>query len=178
MRSHAFRALAALCATSALMACGESVDVGDFEDGTGGAGGGVGPSSSNASSSGSGSGSTAGTSTSSGPGTGGEGPSPTACESDAECEASELCDPCATSSCPECDDCIAGCVPHACDPGLPAACDMVRPDCGDGRTAVVRDGCYVCVELDTCEPPPAPTVRDVVVPRVRRLHRGVRTACV
>jgi hypothetical protein len=28
---------------------------------------------------------------------------------------------------------------------------MIRPDCGDGRTAVVRDGCYVCVDLDSCE---------------------------
>lgn len=40
MRSHSFAALALLCSTSALAACGESVAVGTFEDGTGGAGGG------------------------------------------------------------------------------------------------------------------------------------------
>ncbi len=40
MRSHSFAALALLFSTSALAACGESVAVGTFEDGTGGAGGG------------------------------------------------------------------------------------------------------------------------------------------
>ena len=35
-----FAVLAVLCATSTLLACGDGVDVGSFEDGSGGAGGG------------------------------------------------------------------------------------------------------------------------------------------
>ncbi len=32
-----------------------------------------------------------------------------------------------------------------------AWCDMVRPECGPGGVGVVRDGCWVCVDMATCE---------------------------
>ena len=74
------------------------------------------------------------------------------CERDAECPANERCDQCATSSCPVCNDCIAACVRHNCptDPG--PNCNQVRPECNPSQVATVRDGCWVCVDLDTCEP--------------------------
>lgn len=34
------------------------------------------------------------------------------CATDADCPAGQRCDPCGTSSCPECEDCIAACVPQ------------------------------------------------------------------
>ncbi len=79
-------------------------------------------------------------------------PPPVRCQVDAECPATDYCDPCAGSSCPECDDCLAGCLPHACETQPEAACDEGRPNCGDGNLAVVRDGCWVCVDRRTCRP--------------------------
>jgi len=76
------------------------------------------------------------------------------CERDADCPADARCDPCGTAACPDCDACAAACTPHRCETALEAACDMERPDCEDGQVAVVRDACWVCVELRTCEPPP------------------------
>jgi len=79
------------------------------------------------------------------------------CETDLSCVAREYCNDCATGSCPGCEDCVAGCVPHEC-PSEPAVdCRMARPDCGEGNVAVARmeDGarsaCWVCVNRSTCE---------------------------
>jgi hypothetical protein len=74
------------------------------------------------------------------------------CEADADCAAEDWCDPCGSSSCPMCEDCIAACAPHGCPTEPEAACDMVRPGCGEEGVAVVRDGCWICVTLGTCEP--------------------------
>lgn len=74
------------------------------------------------------------------------------CGDDGACGPSEICDPCATSSCPECDDCVGGCLAHGCESEETITCRCVRPDCGDERIAVVRDGCWVCVDRETCEP--------------------------
>jgi hypothetical protein len=30
-------------------------------------------------------------------------------------------------------------------------CRCARPDCGDGNTSVIRDGCWVCVNATSCE---------------------------
>lgn len=75
------------------------------------------------------------------------------CRSDADCPAAEECDPCGTSSCPVCDDCVPACVAHGCATAPEPACDMLRPDCANGQVAVVRDGCWLCVDRTTCQPP-------------------------
>ncbi len=82
-------------------------------------------------------------------------PPPPRCAGDAECGPGEWCDECARSSCPECDDCIAACVPHGCATEPQPACDAARPDCPEDQVSVVRDGCWLCVRRDTCQPPPA-----------------------
>ncbi|RME25261.1 MAG: hypothetical protein D6806_08145 [Deltaproteobacteria bacterium] len=74
------------------------------------------------------------------------------CESDYDCMPSAYCDPCATSSCPACDDCVPGCLLHGCSTESQQACDMTRPDCGEGAVAVVKDGCWECVNMDSCDP--------------------------
>lgn len=35
-----------------------------------------------------------------------------ACKSDADCHKNEICDPCGSASCPDCEDCVAACVPQ------------------------------------------------------------------
>lgn len=72
------------------------------------------------------------------------------CARDAGCPADQWCSPCGTSSCPLCDNCIPACVPHGCPTEPVAQCKMVRPDCGEGAVAVVKDGCWVCVDRATC----------------------------
>lgn len=72
------------------------------------------------------------------------------CETDQTCAPTERCDPCATGSCPFCEDCVAGCVVHGCPTETALTCRCARPDCGDGAVAVVRDGCWVCVTLGSC----------------------------
>lgn len=74
------------------------------------------------------------------------------CESDVDCLPGAWCDPCATSSCPGCDDCRAGCLPHGCPTEAEPECRARRPDCGDGRVAVVEEGCWICVDRQSCEP--------------------------
>lgn len=76
---------------------------------------------------------------------------PPSCSSDADCGATEYCDGCATSSCPVCDDCVAGCVPHGCMSEREPICRAERPECGPDGIAIVRDGCWVCVDARTCE---------------------------
>lgn len=73
------------------------------------------------------------------------------CSSDGECDTNEWCDPCAHGSCPVCADCVAACVDSRCATGESATCRMVRPECGDGGTAIVVDGCWLCVDAYTCE---------------------------
>jgi hypothetical protein len=87
-----------------------------------------------------------------------EEPPPPPCEHPSTCDRAEWCDPCATSSCPDCFDCIAACVPHACDdPADLLACRMLRPTCDGDNISIVRDGCWVCVDPNTCEAPAVPT---------------------
>lgn len=76
---------------------------------------------------------------------------PPRCESDAECGATEYCDSCAGSSCPGCDDCVSGCVAHMCPTEREPTCRAMRPECGEDGLAIVRDGCWVCVDARTCE---------------------------
>ena len=39
-----------------------------------------------------------------------------------------------------------------CGDGGPVLCDMIPPDCAEGTILIVRDGCYECVDPETCEP--------------------------
>jgi len=73
------------------------------------------------------------------------------CETDMDCSPETTCDFCGTSSCPYCRDCVAACVPHGCPTEPEALCYMIRPDCGDGGVAVVQEGCWVCVDMTSCE---------------------------
>ena len=75
------------------------------------------------------------------------------CESNSACDPHSWCDPCATSSCPDCDDCVAGCLLHGCPTEDQPQCRMLRPDCVPGQVSVLSDGCWVCVDAQTCEPP-------------------------
>lgn len=77
---------------------------------------------------------------------------PILCDTDAECPNEMWCNPCGTSSCPGCLDCVSACSLHGCGTEPEALCDTVRPECGDGATAIVRDGCWQCVTLDACSP--------------------------
>ncbi len=75
------------------------------------------------------------------------------CATDVDCGAEDWCNACATGSCPFCDDCVSGCVPHGCETEAEPACDAVRPDCGDGEVSVLDGGCWSCVLMTTCSPP-------------------------
>ncbi|MBU1536986.1 hypothetical protein KKF84_16805 [Myxococcota bacterium] len=72
------------------------------------------------------------------------------CVSDLDCGSHEFCSDCATGSCAYCEDCVPGCFPHGCETEPMALCNMPRPECGEGSTAIVKDGCYRCVEIFTC----------------------------
>lgn len=74
------------------------------------------------------------------------------CGTDADCPPTDHCYMCGTSSCPACLDCLDACVPHGCQTEAEADCRMVRPDCGQNAVAVVRDGCWVCVDARSCAP--------------------------
>lgn len=75
-----------------------------------------------------------------------------ACFGDRDCEPTEWCDPCGQSdSCPSCGVCEPTCTKHGCETELEAICDRARPDCGESKTSVIRDGCWVCVNLKTCD---------------------------
>lgn len=54
---------------------------------------------------------------------------------------------------PECSACPAftPACEMRCDTEDVVVCDAVEPDCGDDRILVVRDGCYSCVDPQTCE---------------------------
>jgi len=74
------------------------------------------------------------------------------CEGDVDCGPTDYCAFCATSSCPMCDDCIAACIPHNCETEEELMCYGVREECGDDGVAIIQEGCWECVDLDTCEP--------------------------
>lgn len=73
------------------------------------------------------------------------------CERDAECDIIDYCNPCGTSSCPYCEDCVPACTPHGCPTETVLTCLMERPDCEDDGVAVVEDGCWLCVDLGSCQ---------------------------
>jgi len=63
------------------------------------------------------------------------------------------------------DDCDAevdegSCVtdPTQCDDDIDALCDMEPPTCDAGLLLAVQQGCYVCVDPETCAPPVAPEI--------------------
>lgn len=72
------------------------------------------------------------------------------CRSDIDCDAGAVCDDCATGSCPFCEDCVPGCVDTGCPSDGPLECDATRPECDEGAVAIVRDGCWACVDIETC----------------------------
>jgi hypothetical protein len=72
------------------------------------------------------------------------------CTTDIECATDAWCNDCASSSCDTCDDCIGACEPLGCESESVVTCRCVRPTCGEGGSAIVRDGCWVCVDRDTC----------------------------
>jgi hypothetical protein len=74
------------------------------------------------------------------------------CSKDPDCKITEWCSPCGTSSCPLCDNCLPACAAHGCPTEELALCNTVRPDCGEGNIAIIRDGCWVCVDMVTCVP--------------------------
>lgn len=74
------------------------------------------------------------------------------CQGDISCPMDTYCDPCVSSSCPECEDCVADCVPHQCNTGEVISCPEAQPECGPQTVAVGRDGCWECVDATTCQP--------------------------
>ena len=73
------------------------------------------------------------------------------CTLNSDCPAGSYCDECTGSSCPTCDDCIRGCLP-TCDSETLAECDLERPECGEDEVSIIREGCWLCVDQNTCEP--------------------------
>ena len=71
------------------------------------------------------------------------------CKKDANCKDNEYCNICATSSGPLENDCIAACETHKCTTEENATCDLERIECGE-EFAIVREGCWVCVDSVTC----------------------------
>jgi len=74
------------------------------------------------------------------------------CDNDNACGEGFWCDSCALSSCPSCDDCIAGCRANTCPDLAPLSCRRPRPECGAAYAIVGTDGCWQCVDPVTCEP--------------------------
>lgn len=73
------------------------------------------------------------------------------CTRAADCVAGKRCVPCDTTSCAGCPDCVSSCVPHDCvTEAALVDCTMLRPDCIGEAVSVIKDGCWVCVELATC----------------------------
>jgi hypothetical protein len=73
------------------------------------------------------------------------------CTRNADCVAGDRCAPCDATSCAGCLDCLSSCVPHTCvTEATLVDCAMLRPDCVGDAVSVIRDGCWVCVDLATC----------------------------
>lgn len=75
----------------------------------------------------------------------------TTCGTNNDCPFGSICDPCAGSSCPECDDCVSACR-SVCDSEEEALCNTVQPECDDSQVLIVKDRCWLCVDPNTCEP--------------------------
>jgi hypothetical protein len=73
------------------------------------------------------------------------------CESDLECPEQMFCEGCARGSCPVCLDCRSDCRPLPCGHEGEPVCDESKPECGEGGVAIVKDGCWVCVDPNSCE---------------------------
>ena len=73
------------------------------------------------------------------------------CALNSDCPAGSYCDECTGSSCPNCDDCIPGCLP-ICESEAVAECEIERPTCTEGEVSIIREGCWLCVDQNTCEP--------------------------
>ena len=83
-----------------------------------------------------------------------------ACCPDAQWVADCFCPPGSTIANEEVYDaagCMLGmgctCEPHACSDATEALCDMIPPECAPGEILAVQNGCYACVDPDTCKPP-------------------------
>lgn len=48
-----------------------------------------------------------------------------------------------------------GCEPGTCSDGSELTCKMAEPQCSDGQVLAVINGCYQCLDAETCEPPTA-----------------------
>ena len=81
-----------------------------------------------------------------------EWPIPEPCESNTDCPIGEYCSDCAGSSCPNCEDCLMGCRPQCVSESV-VECEVERPNCDVDQITVIREGCWVCVDESTCEPP-------------------------
>ena len=76
---------------------------------------------------------------------------PRTCETSLDCLPGEVCDECAASSCPGCDDCIPLCS-RWCESEVVPVCNALRPDCAEGFVAIVYNDCWECVTQNSCEP--------------------------
>ena len=81
---------------------------------------------------------------------------PVVCETHSDCEEGTYCMECVASSCPNCQDCINHCLPSSCE-SEDGGCEIDPPDCGRDLVLIMRDGCWDCVDPNTClSTPPAP----------------------
>ena len=83
-------------------------------------------------------------------------PEPVVCQTSSDCEVGTYCAECAASSCPNCQDCINHCLPSSCE-SEEQGCEIDSPDCGRDLVLIMRDGCWDCVDPDTCLSMPFPT---------------------
>lgn len=88
---------------------------------------------------------------------------PQECLDDADCAPGLICE--LRENCPPCVNadpaCEAACVlsgvcvepgPGTCDDGTPAVCDMLPPSCPAGSILAQQNGCFACVDPNTCRP--------------------------
>ncbi|MFH1724394.1 MAG: hypothetical protein ABII00_07210 [Elusimicrobiota bacterium] len=77
------------------------------------------------------------------------------CTSDGECLPHETCtaatDCMISCACPTCAVCAGHCV-YPCGDGTGLLCVMYPPECPEGAVLTVRNSCWQCADLDTCEP--------------------------
>lgn len=74
-----------------------------------------------------------------------------ACTADADCGPTEICEVCAASPCPQCAGCTSACVRHGCDTAAGVSCMQGRPECDAGQVSVIRQGCWTCVDSESCD---------------------------
>lgn len=75
-----------------------------------------------------------------------------------QCNRDEDCQPGALCNVPRCfnpySPCIGRCTRNdTCDDGSPLTCTAEPPTCEPGSTLAYQDGCFACVDPETCEPP-------------------------